>query len=239
MFSKDWWILCCCLALPEWVSCCISGQKWGYEWCLEDKRLSLGNSWQAASPEELHYSCVFMSGFSHHGCRQTLVQICSSSGVMISTFGSQGEAACNLPLPNIPTYLRTWFDIFFLSSHQFSHLFSLSLSLSLTYCLQHSQSVTLMHTVNAAGMWDVDSMWPGLVLAPFSSKSPRFRICFYSPMCQGPYSKLTRKNLSPTCRVFPGGRNVKYCAWTSWVIINVRVLIGPCHCSPSQIPGDL
>lgn len=125
-----------CLALPEWVSCCISGQNSGYEWYFEDKRLSLGNSWQAASPEELHYSCVFMSSFTHHHRRQTLVQICSSSGVMISTFRSQGEAACNLPLPNIPTYLLSWFDIFFLSSHKFSHWF---------FSLWHTHTVSSSH----------------------------------------------------------------------------------------------
>lgn len=183
-----------------WVSCFISRQNSGYEWYLylEDKKLSLGKSCQALIPEELYYSCVFMSCFTHHRPRQTLVQICSRRGVMISTFRSQGEAACNLLLPNIPKYLLSWFEIFFLNLQKFclSHTHILSPALKISYSHAHNKC-----------SWNV---WCGLDVAqaspaPFSSKSPWFRICFYSPVCQGPYSKLTRKNLSPTCHIFPGG----------------------------------
>lgn len=187
--------------LFEWVSCFVTWQNSGYEWYLylEDKKLSLGKSCQALIPEELYYSCVFMSYFTHHRPRQTLVQICSRRTVMISTFRSQGEAACNLLLPNIPKYLVSWFEIFFPFWHKFSQTHTH------TYCLQLSNSVTLMHTVNAAGMCDVGSMWLRLVLLHSTANPPWFRICFYSPLCQGLYSKLTRKNLSLTCHVFPGG----------------------------------
>ena len=177
------------------------------------------------------YSLSSSSSSSPPTDRQPQVQTCSCSGVMISTSRSQGEASRKLLLPpNIHKYLPSWFKPLFLSSQWFSLTHIELLALALSHTRAHSKC-----------SWNV---WCGLNVAqaspaPFSSKSLRFRICFYSPLCQGPNSKLTRKNLSLTRHVFPGGRNVKQCAWMSWVIIIIWVLICLCLCSHSKRPSDL
>lgn len=146
---------------------------------------------------ELYYSSVFMSSFTHHRRRQTLVQICSSSVVMISTFRSQGEAACSC---------QTFPNIFCLDLKSFSSPHTNSLSHTHTHILSLALPISYSHAHNKCG-WNV---WCGhdaaqASPAPFSTKSPWFRICFYSLVWQGQYSRLTRKNLSQTCHVFPGG----------------------------------
>lgn len=110
-----------------------------------------------------------MSSFTHHRRRQTLVQICSSSVVMISTFRSQGEAACSC---------QTFPNIFCLDLKSFSSPHTNSLSHTHTYCLWLSQSVILMHTINAAGMCDVDTMRPRLVLLHSAPNPPGLGFAF-------------------------------------------------------------